>query len=462
MTDAHLEPDDGPAAAAASPTDQPEARSAAMSERLAYLRVIGLAGLIGTPAALAAALFLASVHDAEHWLWTDLPDALGESAPPWYLVIGLPLAGAVIVVAARSWLPGDGGHAPLLGVGGGPTALEAIPGVLLAAIGTLSFGAVLGPEAPLIALGSVAGAAVARLVRLDVREEKVVSAAGSFAAISALFGGPLVGGVFMLEGGLGLGAALIPALLPGFVAAALGYVIFLGFGDWGGLGVQSISVPDLPFYHGVHAIDLISAVAVGILAGALLTGVRRVAAKVEGREPRIGMPVLLLAGGLLVGVIAELADVLGANSQDVLFSGQASIPALLAEDSTKIVLILLAAKAAAYAVCLGCGFRGGPVFPAIFLGVGLATLITEVTDMSPTAALAIGAGAGMAAMTRMLLTSALLAALLVGSAGIDTTPIAVLAAVSGWLAVAAFDPKQPPPKAPVDAVTERPAHEAAR
>jgi len=73
--------------------------------------------------------------------------------------------------------------------------------------------------------------------------------------------------------------------------------------------------------------------------------------------------------------------------------------------------------------------------------------------MSPTAALAVGSAAGMAAMTRMLLTSALLAALLVGSAGIDAAPIAVLASVTAWLAIAVLDP-EPPPQAPVDAIEE--------
>ena len=62
-------------------------RAAELPDRLAYLRVIGLAALIGTPAALGAALFLALVHQIEHLLWTELPDALGASAPPWYLVI---------------------------------------------------------------------------------------------------------------------------------------------------------------------------------------------------------------------------------------------------------------------------------------------------------------------------------------------------------------------------------------
>ena len=50
--------------------------------RVIYLRLIGLGALIGLPAALVAAGFLALVHELEDWLWHDLPDALGHSAPP--------------------------------------------------------------------------------------------------------------------------------------------------------------------------------------------------------------------------------------------------------------------------------------------------------------------------------------------------------------------------------------------
>ena len=138
-------------------------------------------------------------------------------------------------------------------------------------------------------------------------------------------------------------------------------------------------------------------------------------------------------------MLAELADLLGADSQDVLFSGQASVPALLATDSTKIVLVLLVAKALAYAVSLGCGFRGGPVFPAIFLGVALATFTVVWFDVSPTLALAVGAAAGMAAMTRLLLTAMLFSSLLVGLQGIDAVPAAVLAAAAARLTINALD-----------------------
>ena len=155
------------------------------------------------------------------------------------------------------------------------------------------------------------------------------------------------------------------------------------------------------------------------------------------------MPLTLLLGALAIGVIALLADGLGASSQDVLFSGQASIPGLVGEDSARVVLVLLAAKALAYAVCLGCGFRGGPVFPAIFLGVAVAMVASIAFDMSPTLALAVGTAAGMTAMTRLIMASLIIAALLVGTAGVEAIPVAALAAVAAWLTMAEIDARFP-------------------
>lgn len=405
------------------------------------VRLIVIGAVLGIPAALLAAGFLAVVHAVEHWLWTDLPDDLGTTGPPWYLVIGLPVVGAAVVIVARRLLPGDGGNHPLKGLASeGPTPLNYAPGIALAALGTLAFGAVLGPEGPLIALGSVAGLAVARLARTGPKESAVLAAAGSFAAIASLFGGPIVGGMMMVEGGVGLGAALIPTLIPGFVAAATGYVLFIGLGNWGGLHEQSIQVPGLPLYQGTHILDLLVAVGVGVCAGLVVATVRRYAGALETRGPRrVSMPVLLLAGGLAVGLVAQTAQWLGANSQDVLFSGQSGIPDLIAQSSTKVVLILLVAKAVGYSISMGSGFRGGPVFPAIFLGVALATLAEIWFGVSPTLAVAVGTAAGMTATTRLMLTPIVFSALLVGHNGIDTVSAAVLASAAAWVTLAALD-----------------------
>ena len=422
-----------------TPTEQGHAEMGAW----AYLRLVLFGALIGIPAALVAIVFLAFVHDLEHWLWHDLPHHLGESSPPWYLVIGLPVVGACIVVVARRFLPGNGGHRPIDGFGGKAPLLSYAPGIALAAIGTLAFGAVLGPEGPLIALGAMVGLVVTHLARLGEKESAVLSNAGSFSAISSLFGGPITGGVLMMEGAIGFGASTIPILLPGFVAAGVGYLIFVGMGSWGGLNAQAITVPGLPVYHGTHLGDLDIALAVGVVTALLVVAIRRfIAHPVADRESRVGMPVLLIGGGLAVGLLAQAADWLGADSQDVLFSGQASVPNVVAEDSTKIVLILIVAKGLAYAVSLGCGFRGGPVFPGIFLGVAVASLPVIWFDTSPTLAVAVGSAAGMAAVTRMLLTPMLFAALLVGPNGLDTVPKAVLAAATAWLVIALLDRRQ--------------------
>jgi H+/Cl- antiporter ClcA len=406
----------------------------------AYLRLVALGAVVGIPAALAAAVFLALVHDIEDWLWHDLPDALGHSGPPWYLVIGLPAVGGLIVAIVRLLLPGDGGHRPLDGLAMGATPLAYGPGIALAGLGTLSFGAVLGPEAPLIALGSIVGMSMTLFYRANQREQTVLATAGSFSAISALFGGPLVGGLLMVEGGLAMGTALLPVILPGFVASAVGYLIFIGLGNWGGLEAQGLVVPNLPAYNGTHLADLLVAVVVGILGALVVVAARRLAGPLDARaRRRADLPIVLVGGGLAVGLLAQTADWLGADSQDVLFSGQASVPDLVSSDSTKIVLILFVAKAIAYAVSLGCGFRGGPVFPAIFLGIALATFASVWFDVSPTLAVAVGAAAGTAAVTRLLVASSLFAALLVGPQGTDAVPAAVLAACAAWLVIQAGD-----------------------
>jgi H+/Cl- antiporter ClcA len=272
------------------------------------------------------------------------------------------------------------------------------------------------------------------VVKLSRQETAVLTTAGSFSAISALFGGPLVAGMLMVEAGVGMGAMLIPALLPGLVAAAVGYLLFIGLGSWGGLDTTALTIPDLPAYDGTHVLDLAVAIGVGVVTAFLVAAVRKLATLVDGLgHSRLGMPGLLVGGGLTVGLLALLARWLGADSQDVLFSGQTAIPGLVAESSAGIVVILLVAKAIGYAVSLGAGFRGGPVFPAIFLGVAVGMLAGIAFDVSPTLAVAVGAAAGMASMTRLVFASLLFSALLVGTNGIDTVPAAVLATAAAWI-----------------------------
>jgi H+/Cl- antiporter ClcA len=404
-----------------------------------FLALIGIAALIGIPAALAAVLLLGLIHEIEHLVWEVWPESLGYAAPPWWMLLALPVAGALLVWGARVLLPGDGGHEPLDGLSVSPTPVSFVPSIALAAIASLAFGAVLGPEAPLIALGSAVGVVAARFWTLPEQGRTVVALAGSFSAVSAVFGGPLVAGVLMLEAGIAAGASLIPALLPGLVGAAVGYVIFLGVGDWAGLPTQSLTVPGLPAYTSTRLVDLVLAVVVGAAVVVIVRVVRGSAQHITSLRTLLGTGPTLLLGALLLGLVTIGAEALGASGQDVLFSGQAALPDLVAQTSESVVLVLVVAKCLAYALCLGAGFRGGPVFPAIFIGVGVAMLLVEVAGMSPTVALAIGTACGVTAFTRLIFTGLVFAGLVVGPAGGAAISAAVLAAAAAWVTAAVLD-----------------------
>jgi H+/Cl- antiporter ClcA len=126
--------------------------SAALRSR-AFLGLLLLAAVAGGVVSLAGWAFLVAVHELQDGVFTDLPDALGfDGAPVWW---PLPLlaVGGVITALAIVRLPGNGGHVPAMGLAGGTTRPVELPGIALAALASLGFGAALGPEAPLIAIG---------------------------------------------------------------------------------------------------------------------------------------------------------------------------------------------------------------------------------------------------------------------------------------------------------------------
>src|SRR5207344_900625 len=223
-----------------------------------YLRTLVYAAILGFPVALAAALFQSAIHDLIHLVWDVVPDHLGWTEPAgWYVVLVPALAGVLVALAVR--LPGHGGHSPLEGISTGAVRPVDLPGILLAALATLGLGLVLGPEGPLIALGLGLGAVAVRLVRVGETQTQLLVLAGAFAAIAALFGGPLVAAFLLFE--VTAASGKIPAhqigraLLPGFVAAGTGALVFTGVAGWSGLHQLTLSLPSLPPYETVHLTD---------------------------------------------------------------------------------------------------------------------------------------------------------------------------------------------------------------
>jgi H+/Cl- antiporter ClcA len=411
------------------------------AEAVAYVKTLAFAALLGVPVAFAAVLFQTAIHDLIHLVWDVIPEELGWSEPAgWYVVLVPGLAGLLVALAVR--LPGHGGHSPLEGLGADPIPPIALSSILPAALASLGLGLVLGPEAPLIALGLGLGALAVRLIRLEGTGAQLVVFAGAFAAVAALFGGPLVAAFLLFEVTAATGKVpaqqIGRALLPGFVAAGTGALVFTGVGDWEGLHQLNLALPSLPAYESVRLTDLAWGMLVAVAVSVLVVGIRYLAHGVatSSRRPEA----TLIAAGLLVGGLAVAFRAIADRPVDlVLFSGQSELPDIVAEGSASVLILLVVAKGFAYALSLGAGFRGGPVFPAIALGVAGAIAAANVLPgLETTPAVAAGIAAGTTAVLRVPFTAVLLVSLLMGDSALDVAPIAVLAAVVGWLVATAL------------------------
>ena len=397
-----------------------------------YLALLGASALLGIPMSLVAFLFLAGVHELEHLLWHSLPHELGYAElPAWWAIALLTVAGVLVGLAVKH-LPGHGGHVPADGFVAGGSSPSAVPGVVLAAGAGLALGAVVGPEAPLIALGGGLALLAIRWTRFadDPQATTILSAAGSAAAISAIFGNPLIAAILFLEiVGLARRRATL-ILLPCLVASGVGALLFTGLGDWTGLGIGSLSIPDLKSTRlSVGDVVLVFplAAAVGVVTWAIFAVGKRVAV-IAGEHVLIGT----IGAGLVAGCSAAVYAVLTDRSPvEVALSGQATLGTLASSPeswSTGALVALIAFKGLAYAVCLGA-FRGGPAFPAIFLGAALGVLCAALVpsvDLVP--ALAIGMAAGVAVIG-LPITSVLLVVLLLGDAAASQMPVVILGAV---------------------------------
>lgn len=395
-----------------------------------YLVLLLVAALLGVPLSLVAFGFLAAVHEIQHLVWESWPSGLGFAEPPaWWPILALGVAGVVVALAVKH-LPGHGGHLPVDGLGGGATPPNALPGIVLAAGAGLGLGAVVGPEAPLIALGSGLALLAVGWSRAahDPPKVAVISATGSAAAISAIFGNPLVAAIMFLEVvGLARRQTML-VVLPCLVSSGIGALVFTGLGDWTGLEIGVLAIPHLEPVRLVGA-DIAWAVPLAAVVTAVTSSVYLLGRR-TARQASTHLMTTTVGAGILAGCAAAAYAVVTDHSpEEVALSGQ-SLLAPLASDpeawTNGALIALLVCKAMAYGLCIGV-FRGGPVFPALLVGAVVGVLAsTWLPGLELLPALAIGMAAGVA-VTGLPVTSVVLVVLLLGDSATSQMPVVIVA-----------------------------------
>jgi H+/Cl- antiporter ClcA len=454
------------AAVAADPPAAPPDPAELLKSK-SYLQLLVLAAVIGVPVSAVAYGYLALVSKLQHWVYQSLPTALGfHGTPVWWPVPILLLAG-VLVSLTITYLPGNAGHEPALGfqTGGAPLPIE-LPGVILASLATLSLGVVLGPEAPLIAIGGGLGAWAVKLAAKDAppMAATVMAAAGSFAAISTLLGSPILGAFLLMEAA-GLGGPILGlVLVPGLLAAGVGTLIFIGLDNLTGLGTFSLAIPGLPVFSHPTGVMFLWALVLGVIATFIGTAIRLSSLAAQSLVLKHRLIWTPVAGLVVAGAVIAFVEITGKGAQNVLFSGQDALPGLVLQASTWTVgalVVLIIAKSIAYSVSLSA-FRGGPIFPSMFIGGALGVAAAHLPGMVLVPAAAMGIGAMTTVMLRLPMTSTLLAVLLFESDGLSVTPLVIVAVVVAYVLTARMpqkpsDLKRASPTAAADAPAPAPA-----
>jgi H+/Cl- antiporter ClcA len=413
----------------------------------AYAGLLLVAAILGVPISAAAFGFLALVSYLQEELFTHLPHGLGFATVPAWWPLPMLVIGGVLAGMAIRYLPGNGGPSPA----GGfkfhppPTPVQ-LPGVILAALATLAFGAVLGPEMPLIALGGGLGVLATRAARrrqLPAQAVRVLGVTGSFAAISTLLGSPITGAFLLMEAsGLG-GPTLGVVLLPGLLASGVGALIFLGLGDLTGLGTFALAIPNLPHFARPDLAEFGWAIVIGLAAALIGPAIHQIGLFLHPYANKRTMIVLPLAGVAVALLTIIYTEATGKPASDVLFSGQNEMGTLIhnaASYSVGALVLLLACKGLAYAVSLS-SFRGGPVFPALFIGTAGGIALSHLPGLPLVAGIAMGLGAMSVVMLKLPLTSVLLPSILLTSDALAVMPLVIVAVVVAHVAAAHVGPR---------------------
>ncbi|WP_329119104.1 ion channel protein [Streptomyces sp. NBC_01353] len=381
---------------------------------------------------VGASLLYVGISEASEQLkdvvWDTLPDALGIGgySSLWMIVM---LTATGVAVGLVVWkVPGHAGPDPAsTGLEGPPLALSVVPGLLLASMLALAGGVSLGPENPIIAANIALAYWLGRRVAPAAPGALWVVLASS-ATIGALFGTPVAAALVISEALAhqpSSRGSLWDRLFAPLVAAGAGAMTSSLLTDF----TFNLSLPQVtdPGWGDLLAAMVVATAAAlfGLLScygfPYLHTAFKRL------RHPMLMLPL----GGLLLGLLGALGGPL------TLFKGLEQIKELtsnLGGWSSGELAKMAAVKLVALLVAASCGFRGGRIFPAVFVGVAFGLFAQAlVPEIPPAVAVSAGVLGVLLATTRQGWVSLFTAAVLAPQPSMFA--VLCLASLPAWLVV---------------------------
>ncbi|HBL7809771.1 TPA: ion channel protein [Escherichia coli] len=396
---------------------------------------------IGIASSLILIVVMKIASVLQNLLWQRLPGTLGiaQDSPLWIIGV-LTLTGIAVGLVIRF----SQGHAgpdpacePLIGA---PVPPSALPGLIVALILGLAGGVSLGPEHPIMTVNIALAVAIgARLLpRVNRMEWTILASAGT---IGALFGTPVAAALIFSQ--TLNGSSEVPLwdrLFAPLMAAAAGAL------TTGLFFHPHFSLP-IAHYGQMEMTDILS----GAIVAAIAIAAGMVAVwclpRLHTMMNQMKNPVLVLGiGGFILGILGVIGGPVS------LFKGLDEMQQMVANQafSTSDYFLLAVIKLAALVVAAASGFRGGRIFPAVFVGVALGLMLHEHVPAVPAAITVSCAILGIVlVVTRDGWLSLFMAAVVVPNTTL--LPLLCIVMLPAWLLLAGKPmmmvnrPKQQPP-----------------
>ncbi|EPD8719950.1 ion channel protein [Escherichia coli] len=396
---------------------------------------------IGIASSLILIVVMKIASVLQNLLWQRLPGTLGiaQDSPLWIIGV-LTLTGIAVGLVIRF----SQGHAgpdpacePLIGA---PVPPSALPGLIVALILGLAGGVSLGPEHPIMTVNIALAVAIgARLLpRVNRMEWTILASAGT---IGALFGTPVAAALIFSQ--TLNGSSEVPLwdrLFAPLMAAAAGAL------TTGLFFHPHFSLP-IAHYGQMEMTDILS----GAIVAAIAIAAGMVAVwclpRLHAMMHQMKNPVLVLGiGGFILGILGVIGGPVS------LFKGLDEMQQMVANQafSTSDYFLLAVIKLAALVVAAASGFRGGRIFPAVFVGVALGLMLHEPVPAVPAAITVSCAILGIVlVVTRDGWLSLFMAAVVVPNTTL--LPLLCIVMLPAWLLLAGKPmmmvnrPKQQPP-----------------
>ncbi|MET6678681.1 ion channel protein [Citrobacter amalonaticus] len=382
--------------------------------------ILGIASSLVLIVVMKFAAILQSV------LWQRLPGSLGIAADsPLWIMLTLTLTGIMVGLVIRY----STGHAgpdpatePLIGA---PISPAALPGLIIALVLGLAGGVSLGPEHPIMAVNIALAVALGRrfFPRIGALDWTILASAGT---IGALFGTPVAAALIFSQTLSGSNdTPLWDRLFAPLMAAAAGSLTTSLFFH------PHFSLP-VAHYTQMRIVDIFSGAVVAAIAIAAGMVAVWCLPRLHALLHRLKNPVLILGvGGFLLGILGVMGGPL------TLFKGLDEMQQMAFSQTlgTTDFFMLAVIKLAALVIAAASGFRGGRIFPAVFIGVALGLMLHAHVEAVPAAITVSCAILGLVlVVTRDGWLSLFMAAVVVP----DTTllPLLCIVMLPAWLLLA--------------------------